>query len=286
MSGNGNRLWHIAAGVAFLLTFSAPAAIFPGNARLEVADSTGALSWNPSANALIVQCWFKISIPSGFVPTENMTILVNNSTNGTTSQNHAYHLYYNYSKRTIEFSTRGSGGYWQATVIDQPWPDRWYHVAVARGGTSLKAYVDGRLATNATPPLTVGDSRSTAGVSIGGWGNSKYLYGEVQEVLRQQIEAPSQPSSGETTESRTEQVWIGNGDFLSADEIDPMDIRRSRLILQSGSGGRLEVDQPGLTQLWNGNVHHVQLQVALAKNSDQTVEFRFRVAGSQVGHGG
>lgn len=161
---------------------SARAATFPGNARVEISDPNGGLSWSNSVNALTVQCWFKISIPSGFVPTENMTILVNNSTNGTTSQNHAYHLYYNYSKRTIEFSTRGSGGYWQATVIDQPWPDRWYHVAVARGGTSLKAYVDGRLATNATPPLTVGDSRSTAGVSIGGWGNSKYLYGEVQEV--------------------------------------------------------------------------------------------------------
>ncbi|MBE0543655.1 MAG: hypothetical protein IH623_20105 [Verrucomicrobia bacterium] len=40
--------------------------------------------------------------------------------------------------------------------------------------------MDGQAVTNAS--ITVGDSRSTDGVSIGGWANAHHLYGEVQEV--------------------------------------------------------------------------------------------------------
>ncbi len=137
--------------------------------------------------ALTVQCWFKLSIPSGVTLSENMTILVN-STNGTTSDNHAYHIFYDYAKHTVEFSSKGGGSssLWQRTLIAEPYQDRWYHVAVVRSSGFLTAYVDGmRLATLDNVAINVGDSRTTKGVSIGGWagsGNGRYLYGEVQEV--------------------------------------------------------------------------------------------------------
>ncbi len=186
MSGNGNRLWHIAAGVAFLLTFSAPAAIFPGNARLEVADSTGALSWNPSANALTVQCWFKISIPSGTNLTENMTILVNRRT-GTQANPHAFLIQYNLQTGNLEFSARGSGAFTNA-LISRPYLDRWYHVAVVRQGENFTGYVDGREVFDVPSPQTVGNAANTDGISIGGWAGGRFFYGEVQEVsIRQEF---------------------------------------------------------------------------------------------------
>lgn len=170
---------------------SAKAATFPGNARVEIADPTGGLSWSNSVGALTVQCWFKISIPSGFAPTENMTILVNR-TSGTIADPHAYHLWYDKTARNIQFSTRGTN-LWQHVLIPKPYLDRWYHVAVVRSGNFITAaYVDGQSIT-LTNNSGIGDSRSTSGVSIGGWGNSKHLYGEVQEVsIYQTVLDPSQ----------------------------------------------------------------------------------------------
>ncbi len=154
------------------------AALFPGNARLEVTDSTGGLSWNSSANAMIVQCWFKISIPSGTNLTENMTILVNRLT-GSQADAHAYLIQFNINTGNIEFSARGTGLYTN-TLIARPYLERWYHVAVVRQGEVFTGYTDGRLMFSSGG--TVGNSTVTQGVSIGGWGSSQYLYGEVQEV--------------------------------------------------------------------------------------------------------
>ena len=82
-------------GIAIvLLAGRSLAATFSGNARVEVADSTGGLSWNGSA--LSVACWFKISIPSGTNLTENMTILVNRRT-GNDSSAYAYLMQFNIS---------------------------------------------------------------------------------------------------------------------------------------------------------------------------------------------
>jgi RHS repeat-associated protein len=169
---------------------SALAGIFSGNARVEISDPNGELSLSTSATPrLTVQCWFKISIPSGVSLSDNMTILVNR-TNGTTGDPHAYNLWYDKDAHNIQFSTKGTGpSLWQAILI----PDtkfilgRWYHVAVVRDETAVAAYVDGQFATNTTDLASIGNSRSTNGVSIGGWGNGKYLYGEVQEVSIYQL---------------------------------------------------------------------------------------------------
>ena len=110
----------------------ASAATFPGNARVEVADSSGGLSWNPAANVLTVQCWFKLAVPSGTNLTENMTILVNRRT-GTPANPHAFLIQYNFQTGNVEFSARGSGAFTNALIV-RPYLDRWYHVAVVRQG--------------------------------------------------------------------------------------------------------------------------------------------------------
>ena len=157
---------------------SARAGGFSGTARLEVTDPTGALSWGTNANGLTVQCWFKFSVPSGTNLTENMTILVNRR-GGSQSDPHAYLLYYNILTGSVEFSARGSGLYTN-TLIVRPYLDRWYHVAVVRQAETYTAYVDGRQIFSGTG--STGNAATTDGLSVGGWGNGKYLYGEVQEV--------------------------------------------------------------------------------------------------------
>ncbi|MBE0543656.1 MAG: hypothetical protein IH623_20110 [Verrucomicrobia bacterium] len=111
---------------------SALAATCPGSARVEITDTNGGLSWktNVGAQALTVQCWFKLSIPSGVNLTENMTLLVNRRT-GTTANPHAYHFWYDKAARDIRFSTRGIN-FWQGVLIPKPYLDRWYHLAVVR----------------------------------------------------------------------------------------------------------------------------------------------------------
>jgi RHS repeat-associated protein len=173
-------LWRIIGEFCLVicLTFQANAGSFPGTARLEVSDPTGALSWNSTANALSVQCWFKISIPSGTNLTDNMTILVNRKS-GSESDPHAYLVYFNIFTGNVEFSARGSGLYTN-TLIARPYLDRWYHVAVVRSGESFTGYIDGHQVFSSSG--STGNAATTDGMSIGGWGNSKYLYGEVQEV--------------------------------------------------------------------------------------------------------
>ena len=124
----------------WLLVSSVHAVTFAGNSRVEVTDPTGALSWN--GTALSVQCWFKISIPSGTTLTDNLTILVNRRS-GSQSDAHAYAIYFNIFSGNVEFSARGSDAYTN-TLIVRPYLDRWYHVAVVRQGENFTGYVDGR----------------------------------------------------------------------------------------------------------------------------------------------
>ena len=163
-----------------MLPGTLPAATFSGNARVEVADSTGGLSWNTGNNVLSVSCWFKMVIPSGTNLTEDMTILVNRR-GGTPSDAHAFRIFFNINSGNIEFTARGANGYTNV-LIERPYLERWYHVAVVREGEVFTGYADGRQVFSAAAPQVVGDARSTDGVSIGGWGASRYLYGEVQEV--------------------------------------------------------------------------------------------------------
>jgi RHS repeat-associated protein len=159
------------------------AATFNGNARLQVTDATGGLSWNSGASKLTVQCWFKLSVPSATNLIENMTILVNRSS-GSANDPHAFLIEFDIHTGNIEFSSRGSG-FRRFTLVERPFLDRWYHVAVARQNEEFSAYVDGR-DIKLPAGAAVGDTRNTDGLSIGGWNASgsqgQCLWGEVQEV--------------------------------------------------------------------------------------------------------
>ena len=160
---------------SLLLPLSASAAAFSGKARIEIGDG---LTWNPSTAALTVSCWFKLAIPTGTNLTENMTILVNRRS-GDEGSPHAYQVRFNIFTGNIEFTTRGTSGAYTNTLIERPYLERWYHVAVVRSADAFTGYLDGRPAF--TSSAAVGSSASSDGVSICGWGNGKYLYGEVQE---------------------------------------------------------------------------------------------------------
>ncbi len=165
------------------LPSSIKAGIFPGNALASAGDSSGDLSYNPLArtpapNALTVSCWFKISVPSGTNITQNMTILVNRRT-GDESSPFAYLVQFNATTGNVEFSARGTSTF-TGTLVQRPYLDRWYHVAVARSGSNFTGYLDGRQVFSVAQD--VGSSANTDGISIGGWNGSRFLYGEVQEA--------------------------------------------------------------------------------------------------------
>jgi len=160
------------------VNFSSIAATFPGNADLTVPDPNGALSWNSGNAALTVQCWFKISIPSGTNLTQNMTILVNGNS-GSESQ-YAYLVRFNISNGNVEFVSQGGSGSYTNTLIQLPYLERWYHLAIVQQGATFTGYVDGRQVFSSSG--NVGNTANTSGISIGGWGSGQYLFGEVQEV--------------------------------------------------------------------------------------------------------
>ena len=167
------------AGTFVLPIMPARAATFPGTAYLNASDPTGALSWNTGTAAMTVECWFKISIPSGTNLTDNMTILVNRN-NGDQTSSHGYLIWFNINTGNVEFSCRGSLGIYTNTLITRPYVERWYEVAVVRQNDVFTAYVDGRQVFSGSG--SVGDSSNTGTMCVGGWGASKYLFGEVQEV--------------------------------------------------------------------------------------------------------
>jgi len=174
------------AGVTVALALLAPAvsqaASFNGNARVEIADSSGGLSWVPANGYITVECWFKISVASGQSISQDMTILVDRRTGTESTVPYAYLIKYNVTSGRIEFLTRNATTtYGPFVLIQRPYLDRWYHVAVVRQGSSLYGYVDGRPVF--TDSAAAGDTvANTDGVSIGGWGAGRYFYGEIQEV--------------------------------------------------------------------------------------------------------
>lgn len=160
------------------VTSASFAGIFDGKSRVEITDSTGGLSWDNTANALTVSCWFKIVIPSDEPLNEDMVILADRKT-GSETDNHAYLIKLNHQTGNLEFSTKGASGSKTQILIERPYLDRWYHIAVVRDGSQLAGFVDGREKFDES--VSVGDAKNTDGVSIGGW-NGKHFKGEIQEV--------------------------------------------------------------------------------------------------------
>ena len=109
----------ITEGAVFPVTASAS-----DNARLEVTDTTGGLSWNPAFSALTVMAWVKISIPTGTELTSDMTILGNRKTLDW-NQPHAWRFYFNISTGNIEFSARGTSSLAPIKLVERPYLERW-----------------------------------------------------------------------------------------------------------------------------------------------------------------
>jgi len=193
-----NMRRHILSLVGILVA-GAPSigttATFDGAARLSVADTTQSLTWHAASNALTVSCWIKFSIPTGVNLTENMMILTDRNTGTWSSnqlvENHSYAIYWSSTSGNIEFSSRGPGGYYGKSLVQSPFLERWYHLAVVRNGSQVTGYVDGRRVF--FDAISVGDSKSTDGMSIGGIGTGMYLRGEVQEaqVFRYALDQPT-----------------------------------------------------------------------------------------------
>jgi RHS repeat-associated protein len=112
-----------------------------------------------------------------------MDILMDRA-DGDESQNFSYLLRYNVSSGNVEFVTRGlSGTTYTETLINSPYIERWYHVAVVRNGSTVSAYVDGNaVSLKDTDFSSIGDTTGN-GLAIGGvGGNSKLFYGDIIEA--------------------------------------------------------------------------------------------------------
>ena len=113
------RIASFCISIAWLLpSGDSAAAVFPAsatatdNARIEITDSSGGLSYNPASvtpapNALTVMAWVKLSIPTGTDLTSNMTILGNRKSLDWNSP-HAFRFYFNINTGNLEFSARGT----------------------------------------------------------------------------------------------------------------------------------------------------------------------------------
>jgi len=161
----------------WLLTLGSMAATFTNNASIQIGDPTSSLT--STSGTFTVSCWFRIAIPSSLTLSDNMDILMDR-TDGNESANFSYLIRYNYTNGAVEFVTRGSSGTYSKPLIQGPYLNRWYHVAVSRSSSVFNAYVDGRPFPYET--MSVG-STAGSGVAIGGInGNSKQFYGDIVEV--------------------------------------------------------------------------------------------------------
>lgn len=158
------------------------AATFTNNASIQVA-SDPSQSLTSTSGVFTVSCWFKLSIPSSASLANNLTILMDRA-DGNEAANHCYHVRFNISNGDIEFVTKGASATFTKTLIQDPYPDRWYHLAIIRNISTFSFYVDGRpvITTSESGSPVVGNATG-AGMSIGGiGGTSRLFYGDVIEV--------------------------------------------------------------------------------------------------------
>ena len=134
-------------------------ATFTNNASIQISDPTSSLT--STSGAFTVSCWFRISIPSSLTLSDNMDILMDR-TDGNESASFSYLLRYNITNNAIEFVTQGSSGIYSKVLVQNPYIERWYHVAVTRtssGGFGFfTAYVDGRALAPFNQLANVGDT--------------------------------------------------------------------------------------------------------------------------------
>lgn len=156
------------------------AATFSGNASLKADDPSGSLT---SVNGIFtVSFWFRLSVPSSLNLTTDM-VLVMDRADGNQSANFSYLVRVNATNGNLEFVTRGSGlpTPFVKTLISGLYVERWYHVAVARGGNLVYGYVDGVQVF--ADSLTGIGATTGAGLAIGGInGASNFFYGDIVEL--------------------------------------------------------------------------------------------------------
>ena len=107
-------------------------------------------------------------------------------TDGNEAANFSYLLRYNYTNNAIEFTTHGPSGSYTKTLIQSPYLERWYHVAITRSGNNavglFTTYVDGRALSPFNDFASLG-STAGSGLAIGGInGSSRQFYGEIIEA--------------------------------------------------------------------------------------------------------
>lgn len=176
------HLWLVCLSVLGLPAFGA---VFDGNSRVSVTDTTGGLSWNNNAGAkaLTVSCWFKISLQNGGL-NQSMVILANTTTGDFSgaelNSTHAYALFLNHQTGNVDFSNKGPGGAFSKTLIERPYLERWYHVAVVMSNAIVTGYVDGRKSFQ--DASIAGNTNATTGLGIGGTSAGFSFRGEIQEV--------------------------------------------------------------------------------------------------------
>ncbi|MBI2926136.1 MAG: hypothetical protein HYY24_10565 [Verrucomicrobia bacterium] len=166
-----------------LLPATSPGATFTNKTSIKVEDPTGSLT--SSSGTFTVSCWFRISIPSNSPLTEDMVILMDRA-DGNEAANFSYLIRFNAMLGDVEFVTRGSVGTYSKTLIQRPYLDRWYHVAVTRSGAggigSFNAYVDGRALAPFNEPANIGTTTG-GGLAIGGIsGTSRLFFGDIIEI--------------------------------------------------------------------------------------------------------
>lgn len=174
------RLRWLAAACCLACTVHVQAATFSGGASISANDPTGALSADTVNNALTVSCWFRLSIPSSTNLTENLVILMDR-TDGNEAATFSYEIRFNIFNGNLEFLANGATGTITNKLIDRPYLDRWYHVAVVRQQSAFTAYIDGRQLAS-FPSVSIGNAAG-GGLSIGGIsGNSRLFLGDIVEV--------------------------------------------------------------------------------------------------------
>ncbi len=142
-------------------------ALFDGSGDfLSIPDNA---DWDFGTGDFTIDFWCRISdinLSSGLL-------------SSSTGYNDWLNVIFNHLNKEIEFNVMGSINRWTW----DPQADRWYHIALVRNGSTLKAFVDGRELT-----LSAG-GRDSSLVSCSGElrlgldsGGSRYMHGDIDEL--------------------------------------------------------------------------------------------------------